>query len=65
MTNEEMRVRYTPKKAIREELGGGFYYRCCWIKCNTIVRSDMNYCPMCGQRLFFDYSDYDDTLKIK
>lgn len=61
MTNEEMKIRYTPKMAIKEELGGGYFYRCPWISCDTIVKSDTNYCPMCGQRIIFEYSDYEEN----
>ena len=60
MTTEEMKIRYTPKMVIREELGGDYYYRCCWISCNKIVRSDMKFCPECGQRLLFPLSDYEE-----
>lgn len=58
MTTEEMKIRYTPKKVVKEELGGDFYFRCPWITCNKIVRTDMNYCPNCGQLLSFPSSDY-------
>lgn len=58
MTIEEMKIRYIPKQAIREELGGGYYYRCPWQDCNKIVRSDINYCPSCGQRLQFAVDNY-------
>lgn len=63
MTVEEMKIRYTPKMAIREELGGDFYYRCCWITCNKIVRSDWKFCPACGQSLLFPSSDYEEYPK--
>lgn len=56
--NEEIMERLRPKKAIKEELGGGYYYRCPYLLCNKIVRSDMNYCPNCGQRLSFDVDNY-------
>lgn len=64
MTTEEMKVRYTPKMAVREELGGDYYYRCPWIACNKIVRSDMNYCCGCGQRLMFPLSDYEESCVL-
>ena len=55
-----MNERDIPKKVIREELGGDYYYRCPWIVCNEIVKSGQNYCSNCGQRLKFDdYEDYD------
>ena len=63
MTVEEMKIRYTPKMAIKEELGGDYYFRCPWISCNKIVRSDQNYCGACGQKLKFPLSDYEDYPK--
>lgn len=62
MTTEEMKLRFTPKKVIREELGGDYYYRCGWLSCNKIVRSDMEFCPYCGQRLEFPLSDYEEKI---
>lgn len=64
MTVEEMKIRFTPKMVVKEELGGDFFYRCPWITCNKVVRSDMNYCPNCGQRLEFEYSDYERKNEI-
>lgn len=46
-----------PREAIREELGGGYYYRCPWLACNKIVRSEWDYCPYCGVKLLFN-DDY-------
>lgn len=63
MTIEEMKLRYTPKMAIREELGGGYYYRCPWITCNVIVKSEDRYCRACGQRIVFPNSDYEENEK--
>lgn len=62
MTVEEMKIKYTPKPVIKEELGGGFFYRCPWISCNSIVRSEDNYCRVCGQRLEFPFSDYENKV---
>lgn len=55
MTGEEL--RNTPQKAIREELGGGYYYRCPWLSCDKVLRSDWLYCPYCGTRVYFDTDD--------
>lgn len=52
--------RENPVKAIREELGGGYYYRCPWLTCNKIVRSEYDYCPYCGTKLIFPNSDYNE-----
>ena len=57
MTIEEMKIRNTPKLAIKEELGGGYYYRCPWISCNKVVSSDWLFCPFCGQKIVFDKDD--------
>ena len=35
----------------RIELGGGLYYRCHWLKCNSDISRFMNYCPACGQKI--------------
>lgn len=40
-----------PKPPRRQELGGGIYYKCHWLNCNTDVNRFMNYCPGCGQRI--------------
>lgn len=45
----------TPQKPHKIELGGGFYYKCHWIKCNEDVKKWFEYCPACGQRI--DWSD--------
>jgi len=51
-------TRDIPLPAIREELGGGYYYRCPVTKCNKIVRSEWNFCPICGQCLSIDKDSY-------
>lgn len=50
--------RDIPKKVVREELGGDYYYRCGWLACNQIVRSDWDYCPYCGTKLDFQIDDF-------
>ncbi len=57
-------TRDIPLPVIREELGGGYYYRCPVIKCNKIVKSEWDYCPGCGQHLCFDI-DYTERVKRK
>ena len=58
-TKEERKLRRNPMPAIREELGGDFYYRCPWKDCGRIVRSEYVACPWCGAMLCFPYSDYE------
>ena len=43
--------RDEPLPPIRHDLGGGYYYKCHWMVCNTDVNRFMNFCPGCGQRL--------------
>ena len=43
------------KEPRRMELGGGMYYKCPWLTCNTDINRFMNYCPGCGQKI--DWSD--------
>lgn len=50
-------TRDIPLPVIREELGGGYYYRCPVIKCNKVVKAEWNWCPICGQRLDFLYTE--------
>ena len=45
----EAMLKQEPKSPQRCELGGGIYYKCHWLKCNTDVNRFMNYCPGCGQ----------------
>lgn len=47
-----------PQKPIRVELGGGYYYKCHWIKCNEQLRRWWEYCPNCGNKI--DWSEIDD-----
>lgn len=58
MSNEEILLRLQPKRAIREELGGDYYYRCPYIMCDKIVRSDWEYCAYCGTKLIFEVDSY-------
>ena len=44
----------TPRNAIREELGGDYFYKCPWMSCNATVKRSWVACPMCGQKLMFD-----------
>lgn len=53
-----MSERDIPMEAIKEELGGGYFYRCPHLLCNKIVRSEYDYCPYCGQRIVFNCDSY-------
>ena len=53
-----------PQKPIRVELGGGYYYRCHWLKCDNTVHPWERYCSQCGQRLTFDEYYVDDFEKL-
>ena len=44
-----------PKKPIKYELGGGYYYKCFWAACDGDINKWFNYCPYCGQKI--DWSD--------
>ena len=66
IVSDEIYQRLQPMKAIKEELGGGYFYRCPYLKCNKIVRSDMRFCPACGQALLIDVDDYTrDYYEVK
>lgn len=52
-----MNGRDNPMPVIKEELGGDFYFRCGWLSCNKIVKSEWNWCPYCGYKLDFDVED--------
>ena len=58
IVNDEIYERLRPKKAIKEELGGGYFYRCPYLLCNLTVRSDWEFCPYCGTKLVFEEDDY-------
>ena len=51
----EAMARQEPKTPRVNELGGGFYYKCHWITCDTDINRFMEYCPKCGQKI--DWSD--------
>jgi len=40
-----------PKKPAKYELGGGHYYKCCWLACGENLNKWYNYCPKCGQKI--------------
>lgn len=44
-----------PVKPVKVELGGGYYYRCHWLKCNEPLKRWNDFCPACGQHI--DWSD--------
>lgn len=54
----------TPKKPIRIELGGGYYYKCHWLKCNTDLHKWFRFCPGCGQKIEWDDYYVDDFEKL-
>ena len=55
MTKEEKIVyaleQQEPKPPRVFELGGGYYYKCFWLKCDNTVHEYQNYCDRCGQRI--------------
>ena len=58
MKNETMEKKLTellerdqPKPPRRIELGGGYYHKCFWLKCDTDLNQWMEFCPKCGQRI--------------
>lgn len=44
--------------AIKEELGGGYYYRCPLLTCNKVIKSEFDFCPYCGSHLIFVDDSY-------
>ena len=58
IVSDEIYQRLQPMKAIKEELGGGYYWRCPYMKCGKIVRSTDRFCSLCGQALLIDVDDY-------
>ena len=64
MTEQEIRAieNAIPRKPIKHELGGGYYYTCPWIMCNNTVHRFDRYCSQCGQRLRFEKDD--DVIEI-
>lgn len=55
-----MNDRNRPVEVVREELGGDYYYRCPWLTCNNVVKAEFNYCPYCGQRIVFNFDNYQE-----
>ena len=47
----EAMLKQEPKLPKRVELGGGLYYKCHWLSCDTDINRFMNYCPGCGQKI--------------
>lgn len=54
---EELKVRDKALEVQKVEVGIDYYYRCHWLTCNAEVRSYMNFCPICGQRLDFEVNN--------
>lgn len=48
-----------PRPPVRVELGGGYYYKCYWLKCDNTLRRWERYCSKCGQKILWD-DDYTD-----
>lgn len=44
-----------PRKPIKHELGGGYYYNCPILSCGETVKKWFEYCPRCGAKI--DWSD--------
>lgn len=58
LTNEERLeavLNAVPQKPKKYELGGDYYFKCHWAKCDADVNRWQNYCDQCGQRI--DWSD--------
>ena len=43
-----------PMEPRKQELGGGFYYKCHWLSCDGDVNKFMDFCPKCGQRILWE-----------
>ena len=50
----EALTKQEAKPPMKHELGGSYYYQCYWMSCNATVTRWMEYCPACGQRIFWD-----------
>ena len=50
---------YTPRPPRVHELGGGIYYKCYWLACDEDLNKWHNFCPKCGQRIYWEGGDYD------
>jgi len=44
-----------PRKPIKQELGGGYYYKCPFLSCGETIHKWYEYCPYCGVKI--DWSD--------
>jgi len=58
MTEEEKRRAIEngiPRKPIKQELGGGYYYKCPMLICGESIKRYYDYCPTCGAKI--DWSD--------
>ena len=57
MSNEKILAaieKTTPKPPRVHELGGDYYYTCYWLTCGESLKKYFNYCPACGQRIFWE-----------
>ena len=52
----EAMEKQVPKPPRKIELGGGIYYKCFYMSCDSDVSRWMNYCPMCGSRIDWEGS---------
>lgn len=60
-TNEQKAEQnYTPRPPRVHELGGGIYYKCYWINCDEDINKWYNFCPKCGQRIYWEGGEYED-----
>lgn len=58
MTRDD--IRNTPIPAIKEELGGDYYYKCPYKDCGKMIKSEWVACPYCGALIMWE-SDYSDS----
>ena len=49
-----------PLEAIKEELGGDYYFRCPWKDCNKVIKSEWNWCPYCGAKIIYNKDSYQE-----
>ena len=47
----EAMARQEPHKPRRIELGGDYYFKCHWLKCDCEIQRWMDFCPKCGFRI--------------
>ena len=43
-----------PIAPVKEELGGDYYFRCGWAKCDQVIKRDYNFCPHCGSMVLWE-----------